>query len=214
MSLLSPKRDRSRPERHLTDDAFADLWSTAAASGEPVAHPHLASCAQCRARYSAFTGWLDCLHDDAVSEADEAFPPERLAAQQAQVMRRLEALERPARVIAFPRFARPVTSTQGHAQRWVAAAAAAGLIIGLAAGQLVDVRRMFTPTRTVQTQQNARLTTTQPVGSPSVVPASLSSVSDETLFFGGDPARTTGRLPVLQAMDDITPRARDLEQPR
>jgi hypothetical protein len=47
-----------------------------------------------------------------------------------------------------------------------------------------------------------------------VVPASLASVSDETLFFGGDPARTTGRLPMLQAMDDITPRARDLERPR
>jgi hypothetical protein len=212
VSLLSPNRNRA--QRHLTDDAFADLWSAAAASGEPVADPHLAACAQCRTRYSAFTGWLDRIHDDAVGEADEAFPAERLAAQQAQVMRRLEALERPARVIAFPRFARPVTSTQGHAQRWVAAAAAAGLIIGLAAGQLVDVRRMFTPARIVATQQNARLTTTQPVGAPSVVPASLSSVSDETLFFGGDPARTTDRLPMLQAMDDITPRARDLEQPR
>ncbi len=78
-----------------------------------MADPHLASCAQCRARYSAFTDWLDRIHDDAVGEADEAFPPERLAAQQAQVMRRLEALERPARVIAFPRFARPVTSTPG-----------------------------------------------------------------------------------------------------
>lgn len=208
MSLLS----RNRAPRHLTDDAFADLWSTAAASGEPVADPHLASCAPCRARYAAFTGWLDSIHDDAVGEADEAFPAERLAAQQAQVMRRLEALERPARVIAFPRFSRPVTSTPGHAQRWVAAAAAAGLIIGLAAGQLVDVRRMFTPARPAPTQ-TARLTT-QPVGAPAVVPASLSSVSDETLFFGGDPARTTGRLPMLQAMDDITPRARDLERPR
>jgi hypothetical protein len=67
-----------------------------------------------------------------MGEAEDAFPPERLAAQQAQVMRRLEALERPARVIAFPRFARPVTSSQGHAQRWVAAAAAG--VIGLAAG--------------------------------------------------------------------------------
>ena len=130
-------------------------------------------------------------------------------------MRRLEALERPARVIAFPRFARPVTSTQGHAQRWVAAAAAAGLVIGLAAGQVVDVRRMFTPATDRRNRtQNARLTTTQPVGAPSVVPASLSSVSDETLFFGGDPTRTTGRLPMLQSMDDITPRARDLERPR
>ncbi len=92
-----------------------------------------------------------------MGEAEEAFPAERLAAQQAQVMRRLEALERPARVIAFPRFARPVTSTQGHAQRWVAAAAAAGLVIGLAAGQFVDVRRMFTPARIAPTQTERAL---------------------------------------------------------
>jgi hypothetical protein len=215
VSLLSPNRNRA--QRHLTDDAFADLWSAAAASGEPVADPHLAACAQCRARYAAFTGWLDRIHDDAVGEADEAFPPERLAAQQAQVMRRLEALERPARVIAFPRFARPVTSTQGHVQRWVAAAAAAGLIIGLAAGQLVDVRRMLTPARTAPTQ-TARLSAPQPigpVGAPSVIPASVStSVSDETLFFGADATRISERLSTLRSMDDITPRARDLDWPR
>jgi hypothetical protein len=39
-------------------------------------------------------------------------------------------------------------------------------------------------------------------------------VSDETLFFGGDPAQTTERLSMLQSIDDITPRARDLERPR
>ena len=212
MSLLSPNRNRAH--RHLTDDAFADLWSTAAASGEPVADPHLASCAQCRARYAAFTGWLDRIHDDAVGEADEALPAERLAAQQAQVMRRLEALERPARVIAFPRFARPVTSTPGHAQRWVAAAAAAGLIIGLAAGQLVDVRRMFTPARTAPTQ-NARLTTTQPVGAHHRscrrrcrrCPTKRCS-SAATRRAPPDGSRC------CRPMDDITPRARDLERPR
>ena len=182
---------------------------------QPVADPHLASCAQCRSRYAAFTDWLERIHDDAATEAEEAFPPERLAAQQAQVLRRLEALERPARVIAFPRFSRPVTSTQGHAQRWVAAAAAAGLVIGLAAGQLFDIRNLFSPVRSAP-PQTARLATPQPQagGGHSVVPVSMSSVSDETLFFGGDPARTTGRLSMLQSIDDITPRARDLDGPR
>lgn len=214
VSLLS----RNRAHRHLVDDQFADIWSAAVASGQPVADPHLAACAQCRARYAAFTGWLDRIHDDAMGEAEDAFPPERLAAQQAQVMRRLEALERPARVIVFPRFARPVTSTQGHAQRWVAAAAAAGLVIGLAAGQFFDVRHIFTPVRTASPapQQNARLATPQAsVGGPSVVPASVSSsVSDESLFFGADQTRISERLSTLRAMDDITPRARDLDRPR
>lgn len=209
MSLLS----RNRANRHLSDDAFADLWSTAVTGGQPVADPHLASCAQCRSRYAAFTDWLERIHDDAETDAEEAFPPERLAAQQAQVMRRLEALERPARVIAFPRFARPVSSTQGHAQRWVAAAAAAGLVIGLAAGQLFDIRNLFSPVRS-SPAQTSRLAAPQPQGGGSVVPVSMSSVSDETLFFGGDPARTTGRLSMLQSIDDITPRARDLDGPR
>ena len=210
VSLLS----RSAASRHLSDEQFADLWSAAAASGQPVSDGHLSSCAQCRARYANFTAWLDHLHDDAVAEADEVFPPERLAVQQAQVMRRLEALERPARVIAFPRFARPVTSAQGHVQRWVAAAAAAGLVIGLAAGQFFDIRHALSPISTQPTTQSARLATPQPLSRGSVVPVSASSVSDETLFFGGDPAQTTERLSMLQSIDDITPRARDLERPR
>jgi hypothetical protein len=210
VSLLS----RSRAGRHLGDDKFADIWSAAVAGGQPVADPHLASCAQCRSRYAAFTDWLERIHDDARTEAEDAFPPERLAAQQAQVMRRLEALERPARVIAFPRFARPVSSTQSHVHRWVAAAAAAGLVIGLATGQLFDIRHAFTPVRTQATTQNARFVAPQPTARPSVVPVSASSVSDETLFFGADPARTSERLSMLRSIDDITPRARDLERPR
>ena len=102
---------------HLDDSRFADLWSRAVTSGEPVADPHLATCADCQSRYAAFTDWLERIHDDARDEAEEVFPPEKLAAQQAQVMRRLEALERPARVIMFPRFGRPVTSTQG--KHWI-----------------------------------------------------------------------------------------------
>jgi hypothetical protein len=199
--------------RHLDDSRFADLWSRAVASGEAAIDPHLASCAHCQSRYAAFTDWLERLHDDARDEAEDAFPPERLAAQQAQVMRRLEALERPARVIMFPRFGRPVTSTQGHAQRWVAAAAAAGLVIGLAAGQFFDVRHIFRPSVRTPQMQTARVNPASQ-SRPQIIPASTSSVSDETLFFGADPARPNDRLQMLQAIDDITPRARDLDGSR
>jgi hypothetical protein len=43
---------------------------------------------------------------------------------------------------------------------------------------------------------------------------SSSSVSDEALFFGGDSTRSSDRLSMLRSIDDITPRARDLERPR
>lgn len=193
---------------HLDDGAFAEIWTAALDSGQPAAHPHFAECAQCRGRYDAFVGWLDRIHEDAHDEADQAFSPERLAAQQAQVLRRLEAIERPARVIAFPKFARPVTSTQGHAQRWVAGAAAAGLLIGLAAGQFVDIRDAFTPRRTAPSSasQTARVLAPAPAAT-SVTPADVSSVSDEQIFFG-DTVQGL-RLSSLSSMDDITPSARD-----
>jgi hypothetical protein len=211
VSLLS--RYRAGRLGHLDDSRFADLWSRALATGEAASDPHLASCVQCQSRYAAFTDWLERIHDDARDEADEAFPPERLAAQQGQIMRRLEALERPARVIMFPRFGRPVTSTQGHAQRWVAAAAAAGLVIGLAAGQFFDVRHIFSPARQAP-MQSARVVNPAAQARPQIVPVSTSPVSDETLFFGGDSARMSGRLEMLKSIDDITPRARDLDGPR
>jgi hypothetical protein len=209
VSLLN----RLSSSRHLDDNALTEIWTDAATSGQPASHAHLSACAACRTRFASFASWLDRMRDDACAEADEAFPVDRLAMQQAQVMRRLEALERPARVIAFPRFTRPVTSTQGNAQRWVAAAAAAGLVIGLAAGQFVDIRRTFSP-RTGQPQNtNARL---EPARERSATTAAApgSSVSDEALFFGPDTTPNIVPISTLQPMDAITPLARDDDHPR
>jgi hypothetical protein len=198
--------NRFAANRHLDDDVLAEIWSTASSEGRTATHPHLTSCAHCRARYSAFTGWLDDLRNEARAEADEAFPPERLAAQQTAIFRRLEALERPARVIAFPKHARPVPSSQPFARRWIATAAAAGLVIGLAAGQILDLRHALegpSPARTTgavpeRTQTTARQTGLQPA-----------TLSDEALFYG-DVSDTTARgARYMPALDELTPRARD-----
>jgi len=209
VSLLN----RLSSSRHLDDSALTEIWTAASATGQPASHAHLSACSTCRARYASFAAWLDRLRDDARAEADEAFPPERLAMQQAQVLRRLEVLERPARVIAFPRFTRPVTSTQGNAQRWVAAAAAAGLVIGLAAGQFVDIRRTFSPRGAQAQNTNARLESAREVATGSSV-APGSSVSDEALFFGPDTTPNIVPISTLQPMDAITPLARDYDQPQ
>jgi hypothetical protein len=209
VSILSGLK-RAVAGGHLDDDAFAEIWSDAVASGQPGTHAHLAECPQCRSRYAAFTGWLDRIQDDARAEVDEIFSPERLAVQQAQVMRRLEAIERPARVIAFPRFARPVSGAQSHAQRWVAGAAAAGLLIGLAAGQFVDIRDALGGRRRpieTATQFSSSRATNVHLPAPAVQPISATSVSDEQIFFGD--AEQGVRLSTLRPMDDITPRMRD-----
>jgi hypothetical protein len=204
VSLLSAL---GRP-RHLDDTAFSELWAAAAAGGEVTASTpdadHLESCAACQARYEAFTDWLADARGDAIAAADEVFPAERLAVQHSQVLRRLEALERPARVIAFPKYARPVAATRGP-QRWIAAAAAAGLIVGLGAGELLDFRRSsrLRPLPTAETEsvgQSAR---------GAVQPISLNS--DDALLYDAD---LSPRVEALQALDAITPRPRDLEQPR
>ncbi len=210
VSLLN----RLSSSRHLDENALTEIWTAATATGEPASHAHLSACATCRARYASFTAWLDRMRDDARTEADDAFPKERLAMQHVQVMRRLEALERPARVIAFPRFGRPVTSTQGNAQRWVAAAAAAGLVIGLAAGQFVDIRRTFSPRGAQPQNTHARLDTTREVPGGTTVAAPGSSVSDEALFFGPDTTPNIVPISTLQPMDAITPLARDYDQPQ
>jgi hypothetical protein len=196
--------------RHLTDADFAGVWADAqtGASEASAAQIHLRECAECRGRYASFTGWLETLRTDARAEADEAFPPERLAAQQAQVLRRLEALGRPARIIRFPRFAGPVSIQHGGRQRWIAAAAAAGLIVGVGVGRMVDLRAPLFR------QPNPIAAPTQIARTPDrtgIQPASL-SVSDELLMYDGDVMGSPARVPeALRPIHEITPSARDYD---
>ena len=153
--------------------------------------------------------WLIGLRDDAITEADMAFPAERLATQQAQVLRRLEAMERPARVIAFPRLSRTVTAAHSRPQRWVAAAAAAGLIVGIAAGQLLNLRQTFNrsePFRPV-TMRSAQV---QPGGRASVQPVQRRERRDVDVRGRGAfaPPRASSSI------DALTPRMREQEQPK
>jgi hypothetical protein len=183
---------------HLSDETFARLWT----SGET--HPHLATCADCRVRFAEFDGWLLGVGETLRLEADEAFPAERLAVQQAQIARRLETLERPARVIAFPKAARAVISGHSHVRRWVTVAAAAGLIAGVGLGQVV-------PLRTVMHNQQASVASSnfnQPktvVIAKELTPATTSLNDDELL----SDAFTSPKVKNLSALDDMTPHARD-----
>lgn len=190
---------------HLDDRAIAGLWTDASLAGGEPSHPHLQSCAACRARLAAFTEWLDDLRMDANAEADEAFPVERLAAQQAQIFRRIEAAERPARVIAFPRFSRPNTSSPLHMRRWIAGAAAAGLLVGVGLGQIMDLRSSLNPgiARSSDIAKAPRVE--RPVAG--VQPAS--TISDEELMSRLEDIAAPRMPDSLLVFDSMTPRARD-----
>ena len=184
---------------HLSDQEFARLW----ASGER--HPHLATCADCRARFAAFDGWLLNVGDTLRAEADEAFPAERLAVQQAQIARRLETLERPARVIAFPKAARAVISGHSHVRRWVTVAAAASLIAGFGLGQIVPLRNVIVKQQAAAPSPNFNQPETVD-RAKELTPVSASLDDDELL---SSDAFSSPKVKNLSALDDMTPHARD-----
>jgi anti-sigma factor RsiW len=128
-----------RRAHHLHDDRLFDCY-VADRGGEPIDPPtaeHLADCRACAAKFSELASFMDALRVEGEAEADAVFTPERLRAQQQQIARRLEHVGRHARVISFPgQFSRTAigTMTTRTSSRWVAAAAAAGLFIGIALG--------------------------------------------------------------------------------
>jgi hypothetical protein len=172
---------------HLSERAIVDAIMT----GDRPAH--LDRCDICAERALELGHWLESVRSVAVNAADEAFPAERLSAQQAQIMRRLEQLDEPARVIAFPRasVARMPHDRRRVAPAWVGVAAAAGLVVGAIGGQL-SARMHEAP----MPQVPAATLVVQPVDAVSDLPhSSLVDLDLETYM--PEP---------LGAMNDMTPR--------
>ena len=149
------------------------------------------------------------MRTDAHAEADEIFTRDRLATQQAQIFRRLESLEHPARIIAFPRFARPVSVQPGGRHRWIAAAAAVGLITGVGLGQLFEISRHRQPDSVAQTRVATPLNDPSP---RTIQPVSAANNDDETFLYEPEVTSSQARVPdSLQDLNAITPGARDYD---
>ena len=201
MSILN----HLRLTRHLDDAALAAIWTEATLSRGQTAHPHLNACGACKSRYETFCSWLQELRAEATAEATDLFPAERLAHQRAQIFRRIEAAERPARVIAFPKFAQPLTSRSSGASRWIAAAAAAGLIVGVGVGQLMDFRHSLRPPISASDSRRPE------VSAPARANATLRRVNaagrDEAFLSAVDASLDRASVPELRALDELTPHA-------
>jgi hypothetical protein len=129
---------------HLDDDLLirrylADRGLAALESGDEAPMRHLAHCAACEARYQALRAAFEDTRDAAAADADAACSEDRLARQRERILRRIDALQSGPRVLPFP-----AAAPHGHeatqprvVRRWVAAAAVAGLLVGLGAGRLV-----------------------------------------------------------------------------
>src|SRR5262252_4578315 len=131
---------------HPQDDRLFDCYLSARHGDavDPLLAEHLADCATCASRYAELGSLMDGLAAEAAAESDAVFTPERLRAQQQQILRRIEHVGRPARVISFPSHF-PADRSQHQAphapSRWIAGAAAAGLFIGVALGAGIEWQR-------------------------------------------------------------------------
>lgn len=82
---------------------------------------------------------LEAYRAAAHAEADAHFDDRALEGQRKRIMARLAQLGRSAKVIHFPVNHRADAPPTGVSRRWISVAAAAGLIIGLLGGQLVNL---------------------------------------------------------------------------
>ena len=121
---------------HIPVDRLAELGAS-----EPPTEAeamHLRTCGACEQARGQIEQMLAHVTDAVVSEADAHFPAERLARQRARIMTQLQQVGRQARVIAFPGHVAAAAELTGRtkpASRWIAAAAVAGLLVGVVAGR-------------------------------------------------------------------------------
>ena len=178
---------------HLSDRALVGVCMT----GERPAH--MDRCDICAERAIALGRWLDDVRALGEADIDAVFPAERLAAQQAQIMRRLEQLDQPARVIAFPRHLRlDGQAEHGHrvSASWVAVAAAAGLVLGVIGSQ-VSARFTSSPAAKTATAQLATAAPAAAVDAARVAQINQIDQDDADRQYLGN----------LSPLDHITPRA-------
>jgi hypothetical protein len=202
---------------HLHDDHLVECYF-ADRRGEPLDPPsaeHLTDCAACNTRYGELISFLDDVRTDVDADTDAVFTSERLRQQQEHILRRLEHASRSARVISFPGqiSSHPIAAAGRVAPRWLAAAAAAGLFVGVAVGGTLlhpGFQRSVAPMRVGSSPTaSARL-----APSPAVLvnaPANvIDSADDDAFLMQLEFALERPHTQELQPFDALTPHVREI----
>ena len=180
---------------HLSDRAVNEALLT----GERPAH--LDRCDLCSQRAAELNRWLDEIRTIGVDAADDVFTPERLAAQHAQILRKIEQVDEPPRVISFPAASKSKATREGSMRRvapaWVGVAAAAGLALGVVGGQL-SARLTMQPVVITQAPATAAVA---PVEDPAESDTGVASINLPLVGEDHDDAPTP-----LQFLNEITPK--------
>ena len=216
------------PRPHLSDDRLLALalgTIDESARTTAAAASHLRTCGWCATRFSALTPLLNAMREAADTGFEDVFTPQRLRAQRARIGHRLAQLVgkiEPARVLAFPFSDRPLSQVEFRPGRWLAAAAVAGLLIGVTVGQLVHLHPVATQTASAAAPDGPARTLdlTGTVELPSPDGDSQAQTSPITLDeferlmaeeeFLGYLDLTSFQVSELESIDALTPRVPDL----
>jgi len=183
--------------RHLTEDQLISFSASEALPAE------FAVCPECLERRHSVARTLREVADVAAMTVDAQFPPERLARQRARILARIERYGQRARVLTFPSqpAQRPALLRPRSVRRWVAAAAAAGLVVGLVAGRTVhDVPSLHVP-----------MAFDHAAAFPVPLRASSDPLGDEELLREVEDAVGSAGPSALRRIEDVTPVAWDGE---
>lgn len=175
--------------RHLDP---AELALAALAGADERAAAHLAACPQCRREHDRLAAALADDRAAAHAAAAEAFPAVDLERQRLSIQQRIARLGAVARVLPFPgaqttSVGDPVSTDR----RWVMAAAAAGLVLGMVVGRLPGPAGTGDD-RTVTTGRMAEALPSDPV-------------RDDPLLSGVEEVLTRESRPEFEALDELTP---------
>jgi len=184
---------------HLSDESLIELHALLSAGEHSVAGryvKHVKQCESCSARLEAVREDAAALRRDVTANVDSQITPARLDRQFDVIMRRLEG--HPGRVLHFPTSAHRAAPTQ-PLSRWVAVAAAAGLLIGIGAG------RVMGPMPSEPNTSIWRADAVRPV------PPGVQQETDEQMLIEIDAAVARSRTKVFRALDQLTPRITDAQ---
>jgi anti-sigma factor RsiW len=208
-----------RRARHLQEDRLFDAY-VAERQGElmdPRVAEHLADCDACAARYAALTLCMDDLGTAAELDSDAVFTPERLRAQQQQIARRIEHVGRAARVLSFPHHFSGDhihTSASHMPQRWVAAAAAAGLFVGAVLGVSYEWDRRASAARrfpaAAQQPATAYPAHLMPVATRGDEESQTLVAADDAFMSELELVLERPHTPELEPIDALTPHVREI----
>ena len=201
-TLLQSVRRAGRSP-HLTDRELARaLVEADGAHPAAAGDGHLAECAQCAARVRALQSDLDRLATAAEAAFDDDLAPWRLVRQRRRIMHRIQLAaggQSTARILRFPALSSSAGAGGQPSRRWLSLAAAAGILLTVGIGQVLDGRR-----QPAAPNPGAAVAPSQPMVGPTAGPPQ--ALADEQFMRELEEALTSSRVTPLVALDEMTPR--------